>query len=470
MSKNTVYIADANSVKTYLSGPKTATPYAGSGTPWTVESTSPYQLADNDVTGNSYVPQPAPHITVFGGGPPFALGAKPIYRGYDRLVEPVGVQIRATSKDNAIALLRRLHQIINASIAFTPSILAVTGGTNTTYFDLYAADVSEHVDYIHEKPDGYWRATITWVRSPFGGLLSTPETVINGATFTNTGSLDGNTSLYSAGSGDLIYDGGQPLNLKFTPANVASQNITRLFAASIYQREYSTTGSGSKTTSSTSFSTATLMVTDISAVINRPGLRVRFLLRGTQTANSEIYLTAAAVSGDTVFTSKTFRTGLNGTIIDCGFLIPSRFRQSQSLSGASLTLTLHYRSTDGASATYGHTYAEVLKYWTFCRIDPTAGLLPANASTYLLIDAFKENTDIACLPHQSSRALIVGSGAVLHEAPMRGQAPRYVADPFGSVNGLWLAWLENSFLHTASRTATVYATHAPLYRTLRGAT
>jgi hypothetical protein len=51
------------------------------------------------------VPQAAPASMQYSGGPPFRIGAAPVYRGYDNMTVQTGIHMRGTTADNAISLL-----------------------------------------------------------------------------------------------------------------------------------------------------------------------------------------------------------------------------------------------------------------------------------------------------------------------------------------------------------------------------
>ncbi len=220
-TKNTVWLL-ADSTNYYLSGgAATQTIYAGSGTPWTAESTSPYEIAQNEVLG-SWTPTVAEARTLSSGGVPFSnIGAVPIYQSYDNVVETLGIQMRATTHNNAVALLRQLRQLLNRPPAFVPAVLAVTSGSNTDYSEILRATVQETTSYQTEA--GFLiRAQVPWTRRAFFGLLSAGESLASSVAWTNagTGATD-NVIALSTGSGDLIYEG-SPLNIEWDPTSGAA--------------------------------------------------------------------------------------------------------------------------------------------------------------------------------------------------------------------------------------------------------
>src|SRR5262249_27246940 len=128
-------------------------------------------------------------------------------------------------------------------------IVTPQGATNIMYAEIYSATVQEDVTWLNPTGGfGEFHATITWTRSPFFGMVSAGETLLNGVTFTNTGTgVNNNTQAFATGSGDLIYEG-QPLNI-FT--NVYSQTAARFYLGSVKSRTYDTTSAGAYSTTST---------------------------------------------------------------------------------------------------------------------------------------------------------------------------------------------------------------------------
>lgn len=464
-TKNTVaLISTINGTTTtyYLSGGGASqTSYSGSGTPWTAESTTPYELSNNDVTGDRWVPTPAEPQMIYTGSPPWRYGRTPIYQGYGLVTESVGVQLRASSKDNAIALLRQLRRILNTSLYAVPCVLMVTGGTNAGYTEIYRAHVPEHFEYINE-PNGFFRVTVTWDRAPFFGRIDAGEVLINGATFENRGtSSPDNDVAYSAGAGDLIYEG-QPLNITWIAGQAGT--YAKLYAASTHSRAYSTTGSGSLSTSSTTGADATLAQFDATAALTRKGLKPRILIHATCASNAQyrILVYFGSATKQLVYTSPWFQTTATvSTLVDAGTFSLASVRATLNLSQPLFTIVLRYRSTNGASATTTLTSSQYLLYYDFAIIN-TAGSVTLSNSDVYQIDQFPEQTNFACLPYYPPRVLVVPTTDVTASVDYRGTLPRYW-------NGasLWLAWL-NSGAYNTTETATVSARHAPLFRTIRG--
>jgi hypothetical protein len=459
---NTVAIISGGTTYNFWNASGTRTPYAGSGTPWTSAATSPYTLSNNDATPD-WVPGPAPASIIATGGPPFSLGSRPLYVGYDTIQESVGVQLYATTKDNAIALLNQLRQILNTTLFSTPALLSVKGGTNTGYAEILWADVSELNTYIEEVDGRVFRATITWRRAPFfsAGSLTT---LINGLTYTNAGSSN-NTRSLGAITGDLLYEG-SPLNILIAPAS----GFRYLYAATVYQRIYNAGIAATTTTSSTS---GTAAFNDSTAGITSPartryGLRLRVMLRTTSIsakAQVQIFL-VSSTSSRTLWKGPWVSAGAIGqTLIDATPSgVPLDLIRRSELGGSDVNVGCLVRSTDGSSVSLNLHSAEYLLYYTFCRIDTTTVLLGANDEALQIEQA--HNLGGQYVPSWQPGAYAMdttGTDVLADIVDMRGTLPRAISGA-----SLYLTWMGTSFAFDSTDSAVVTAKHLPLYRTLRG--
>lgn len=459
---NVVYLTSGGT-NYYLSG-STTTPYTGSGTPWTAENTTPYRLSLNDATP-IWVPQPALAQMVYGGGPPFRSGRKPVYLSYDDVTEQVGIQMYANSADNAAALLQQLRRILNTALFTVRCILAVQTGTNTAYYEISSADVVETNSYLTEGPTTavLIRATITWTRTPFGGRLSTGETLLSSASFTNTGTgTPDNVEAYSTGAGDLINQG-QPLNVKFLGASVTG----RIWLASILERKYSTQNVGAFSTTST---TGSLKCSMSFTMTNEPednaGIKGRVMLRlSAVSSNTQMraIVTLFSSGSSEIYRSPWVSPPVAGaTLLDMGGFSLEALRRG-NMGSRLLAVDFYQRSTDGANATVTTTYQEALYYYTFCQIDKGGSTFAVSPSGVRAL-GFVEQTNRPCLPWTPT-AIYQTNGSDLNEIlNVRGTLPLYY--PGAS---LYAAWLSGTYTHSTTDTATITATHAPLYQTLRGA-
>lgn len=464
---NTVsLITDAGTTYYFYNGTGKRVAYNGSNTPWTSAGTSCLVLALNETAGPIYIPQPAHAQMVYGGGPPFTNGQRPQYQSFGNVTESVGLQIYANNKDNAIFLLQLLRRILNTALFSVPCTFGVKSGTNTGYAEIYSADIDESHLYLVE-PDGIWRTTITWNRSPFFGALATGETVFTSRTFTNTnGGGSPNFQAFPIGpSGDLIYLG-QPLNIKIE--GTGSGDPYRVYMASAYSQEVFSVNA-TYTTNSTSGVAVNNTNYNVAALLTHAALRPRVLLRaGSPTANLEVRIVVSldgtTGTGQTIYTSPWIDPPNVSTLIDFGTWPMAMLRRIPGVTTSIVTVTTWYRSTNGSNASALFDYAEFLLYYDFCRID--AQVLTALGSQYLQVAAFPESANTACLPYLNPLTYVIMASSlnVYSTADVRGRLPRLYDGA-----SLYLAWMDNTFLHTKTWNASITARHAPLWHTARGA-
>lgn len=466
-TKNTIYLISLGS-NIYLSGGgSTQVPHAMSGSEWTAESTTPYTLALNDVTGNAWAMPPATAHAVYGGGPPLGNGRRLANVGYDNVTETVGLQLKATSKDMAVELLRYLRQALNTALHGVPCILAIQGGTNTAYFEIYSGDVAELPSYLYEGSSTAvtFRTTVTWTRSWAGTLRTTPETLINGNLFANTGTgSPDNIDAYTAGSGEFIYRG-SPLNLKIDPST--NFNISNLYAGSIYSRTYDTTGASTYATSSTTGAFAYSTTFTLTSVLTRVGLKPRVMLRASASSSiTEVQFKISAGSG-TAFTSNWVPAGGSSALLDLGTFPIELIRQSQDVTTPVVTVNIWTRSTSGASASITTTYQELILYYDWCHITLAPGVAGGytfNTGDVLYFDVFPQQSGSVLLPFRTPRVFVIDSSGVYQAiAYVAGQAPRYYSGA-----SLYLGWTNTGNAHVTTQQCVVTATHAPIYLTIRG--
>lgn len=466
---NNIYLISAG-VNYYISGGGSSQiSYAGSATPWTVQTTTPYELAMNDVAGASYTPQAAVREEVYGGGPPFRDGETLIYDSYGNVTETLTIQCRATSHDNAVFLLQQLRKILNTALFSTPCILAFqpTGATNVVYFEIYGADVQETASFVNEEAgvvaagQALVRAVVTWRRSPHGGLLSAGETLINAVTFNNTGTgSPDNVEAYAAGAGEMIYEG-SPLNIKFTPG---SGSPSRVLLSSILSRTYSIASAGSSTTSSATFQSLGAATSGISvaSLLTNAALKARVLGRfSALSTNAELRLLYGIGANEQRYTRPVVPNLGIASIVDFGKLTVSPRLLASVSTGDTLGIQPQVRSTSGTAVAVTLTYLEILLYYDFCLV---SGALDTVGSEYLYLDSYVEKTGYPALPRSPIRAWSYdGSNLLKGPLEIRGTPPRYFSGA-----SLYAAWYSLLSAHSTAATAVVTAKHAPLYKTLRG--
>jgi hypothetical protein len=448
--------------------------YTGSGTPWTSQSTSPFELSMNDATGNRWTPAAPQPLTTYDGAPPWALGARPLTRGYGNVTEVIGLQARANSHNNAVALLRLLRRIAGQTLRSSPILLAVqpNGATSAAYFEVYDLHVQELPAFINEEAASSTqlvRMALTLTRSPFGGRQTTAETVVSAAAWQNrgTGTPD-NILPFSTGAGDLIYEG-QPLNVRLSGVNDTSNGAGtgqpyRLVASTIDSVVYSTTGAGAHTND-------VFFVTGASALSITPMLTKAVALRiicrfTTNVPTAVAFQIVDAVVGDDIVAyvpAVTISGDSTGGVVDSGPIA----LDTQHLQGVTAPKVGIITEVTGSMTLVS---TELIFYYTWLEVIwPTQGGPVVTDNTYT-IHTFAEQSGYACLPEPPTVAAYTTVGATLNVRPtqIRGSYPIFLEGA-----SLWLL-LEEQDSSSGGRnvptttTGTVTATNAPLYATLRG--
>ena len=441
------------------------TTYTGSGTPWTAQATTPFLLSLNEETP-AWTPAPAPSVPILGGGPPFRNGRSLIAKSYDTVTEQVGIQLYASTYDNAVALLRLLRQVLNTALFDAPCILAVQppNATNIVYSEILYADVAETISYQKERPSGksIFRAVITWVRSI--GSAGALTTLINGVTVQNrsSGSPDDVESLGTP-VGDLINEG-QPLNVQVAPASSSDISQTT-YLATVYERVNVSAAESKTTTTNTNYTAVTVTVTNAR---NRGPLKLRILARfDTFTAASKIRLTVNIDYGNGSFTLKTLVTqkplpssSATSTLMDFGYVDVTPIR---SILASSLTIRVRItlNSSDGTSVTARLDYIETLLYYTFATITGSID----SASTLVCEAANDYNVNSIIVPNSVPRVYVAktSDGSIHTSLPWRGTLPRAISGA-----SLWLACLAGGDVsHDTGDTAVLTAKHLIMAHTLR---
>lgn len=501
MSKNTVLISHSSISGTdiYLSGgAATQTVYSGSGTPWATESTSPYELGYNVGGGDSYHPKPPEPIPYYVGGPPFALATIPRWMGYGAVTESFGIQMRGTTKDNAIFLLRQLRNALNAGITFiggSPPLLSIKGGTNTAYHRILSATVVETNSHIPENTSDssnpyLIRAVVTWTRTAFGGLLSTPVTIFNSTSWANAGTgTPDNLEAFSGGTGDMLDEGG-PMNYSIRPSNAGSGDpIRRILLASVYNRFYvGLTVSNTWSTSGTTYATGGAITVwnnalDLGGLTGDYRLRMRLLgvVASGHTGNPEFryaVYNAAGSSASVIYSGVIPAVNGDGhtttRFLDSG-PIPITVQELRNLSDTNWSVQLQVRSTDGAATTGTLSSVECLLYYDFCdvRFQGSAYGTGAGTNYDMNLTSFSQRSGSPCLPLPYPQAMLTDpstSNRAVELGEVRGTVPRYYRSAYLYTRLLDASGASSGNLYTVTtRTYTVAAVHAPLYRTLRGA-
>lgn len=501
MSKNSVIISHAsiNGTDIYLSGgASTQTVYAGSGTPWSTESTSPYELGYAVEGGPSYTPKPPEPIPYYAGAPPFTLGFVPRWMGYAPVTESFGVQMRGTTKDNAVFLLRQLRNAINAAVSFIAGgavMLTIKGGTNNAYWRVLSGTAVETADHIKEATSDssnpyVIRAVVTWTRTPFGGMLTTPTTLINGTSWANagTGSPD-NVESYGVTTGTEagdMADEGSPLNITVRPSSDGTGDpIRRVILASVASRTYvGLSASNTWSTSGTTYATGGSIsvwadALDMGALLGN--YRMHFRLLGvcsafTGSPEFRFQLFNGAGSGVSPIYSGVIPPvngdgNTTGRFIDSG-PIPVTIQELRNLSDMNWSVRLEVRSSDGGATTGTLISVDALFYYDYCDIKFAGASWGTGSSLRydMNLTSFSQRSGVPCIPLPYPQAMLTNPNATnraIEMGEVRGTPPRLYRDSSLYVRVLD-AVLGGIVYAITTRTFTVTVAHGKLYRTLRG--
>lgn len=439
------------------------TPTAGGAA--TAASTTPFSIRHGYTIGSA---EPAP---LWSGGPPLRNGSTLIGRAYANVEERIPIAVLGSTHENAVARLQELKRALATALYSSPAILVVqpTASSTAMYSEVYSATVQETTQDEFEAWEGSvdLEAEIVWTRAPFFGNLSAGETLINAVTFNNTGTgSPDNIDAFTTGAGDLIYEGG-PLNIKFLPTTAGS-NPAALYLASIASRVYQafTGTTASNTTTFTSIGAPGSAFTATSLLTNR-GLKARVVARfSAMSANAEIRVAYGAAALPIQRTRGVIPGISTATWVDFGPLnLTSQYLASVTAAD-DISLVMEVRSTNGSAVAVTCAYIEVLLYYDFCRLQVAGGQnLTVASNEYIYVDSFVTKTNYPALPRERPRAWVYSSGNVMnYSCEIRGTPPRYYSGA-----SLYAAWVDISKLHTTTWAATLTATHAPLFKTLRGA-
>jgi len=422
-------------------------------------TTTPFMLYNDGWTTTAPVME-----LVYSGGPPFRSGSTPAYRSYQNVQEQFTVELYCSSHNTAVARMQQLAQVLNTALFTAPCVLAITpsGATNTMYTEVYQATVQPLAQFNNlVNPVSGWTTIgiqISITRSPFFGLLSSGETLINAQTMTNTGSGALNTKTLGTGAGDLIYEGG-PLNLKITPL-AAGTAIYTLIAASVYSTTYQSAVVGMNSSSAQPQVSGN---PDFSAALTRPGIKARAIYRFSTSSSNAIFSVVFRGSGGQIIYQTPYRAlpaVATSTIFDSGPLILDAPRRNPLLSGTSLFVDLYISTTGGGAATATLDSGEFLLYYDWCQIDTGA---TKTSSQTITASQFQERSNWCALPFAQTSAVLTSGNQLVQLNTIRGTLPR-----FWSGASLYLNWLDSTGKQANGDTATVTVTHAPLYKVFRG--
>lgn len=241
-----------------------------------------------------------------------------------------------------------------------------------------------------------------------------------------------------------------------------------MFLASIASRTYQSINSAQTTTNTSTganFTASTAI--DVSTLRTRRNVRLRVFARLktlTAPAKQQVRLTVQTASGSTLWQgSWQSLPGSNTTaqLIDLQGSTLDALRTP--LSGASsVILQAALRSTDGTSVTATLDYVEALVAYDVAIVEASGGLSTSQRYQCLAAQNLSGGGWLPLVPAQA--AVCDSSDVIVKPAVIKGTLPRAFAGA-----SLWVAWRESDGGHTDTDTSTVSISHAPLYRSLRGA-
>jgi hypothetical protein len=433
----------------------------------TAAATTPFSLRPG------WNPTTPDNKTIYSGGAPFSLGARPIYIGYNNVVERIPLHVTGSSHENAVARLQELKIAAQTALFSMPALLSYqpTSSSSTAYAEIYDAQIQEleddGIDPIEGGTDFDFDLIITRAPLASAGSMTTLQ---NGITVTNSGTGgSNNTRTLGTVTGDLLYEG-SPLNVRIAPA--ASSGARYYYIATVYQRTYNAGIAGTTTTSSTlptiAFNDSTASITDPARARN--GLRLRVMLRCT-TISAKAQVKASLISlnkNRTLWSGPWVAAGSTGaTQIDTtpnG--IPLELIRRTELETGDVNVAIYVRSTDGTSVSVNIHSAEYLLYYTFCRIDATGDLSGGVSLDYIQVEQ-AHNLGGQYVPLPVGVAFVGddngGTDYLDDICDVRGTLPRAYSGA-----SLYFSWLSSLYGFDATDTATVTTKHLPLYKTLRG--
>lgn len=439
-----------------------------SGTPTpggaaTAAATTPYSVLNDNWTMQAAQPNSA-----YQGGPPFRNGSTLAYQAYGNTQQSIPISVTGSTHDNVAALLRSLRQLINQSISGLPAVLYYkpNGATNELYFEIQSGAIAERPGPMNPSAGfTYVQADLILTLQPLGGLLSAGETLINAGTYTVAGStvtLPTNNTSLGSGAGDLIYEG-SPLNIKVTPTTAGS-NIGELWCANTFAYANATANVALNVPFSTPI-TATWTPTQLLAHNNAKLRIIARVFNSTGGAVSKYYIVIRGSAAGTNGYYVTPAPGVSPTIESTGLVDfgPISLDVLRTISPLSGTFNVDFYATKTAG-TPTLISVEFLIYVDFCKI---TGITATQAGgEYLWLNSFRAKTSQVCLPTSQSASTLNSANTLNTPAVLRGQIPRYFSGA-----SLWANWVDSTGNNTtaATRAASVTATHAPLYFTMRGA-
>lgn len=448
MAGATVKLVGATTV--VLSDGGRATPWNGSGMPWNGLGNTPFEIANNDVTGERFVITAPARTPIQSGGGIFVPWLETIGVQYGNRQVVIPIQARASSQSNLQKLLNPIRELLFGGAYALPVYLTVTYGGLTVDLLVEGGTLQEGPQFWNDENDrGLLRATLTLECRIGAGA---EQTVTGGTTFTNAVIQ---TALLGSLKGDLRRVG-QPLIMTLEGGDIALGTTKLIYAAVCSAAADSGSLSESLATSSTSGVTAAGAATIGNA--NVRALRYRTLAQITSPSSNlqvRLYTQYANGSGQIVAQgSEWISVGTSTIILDLGYAKP------QLPGSGNLHCRLQYRSSNGAATSGTLSRVRALAYYTFCKIT-TPNATGTNGRIDIASPSPSNEQDLGGSGITSGGAVVYNSTPAIEQiCTVAGSLPVAI------LNGqLFLAWTSNGVFDPAD-TITVAANTLPLYETL----
>lgn len=464
----------------YLQNSVGRVPYAGTGTPWTVESTTPVVVGMNDTTGDRFGMAAPVDEPLIAPSSDWQAGVVQTM-GYREQTTVIPVQIYGSTLGNALVALEELRAFLGRAAVGRPTLLSVTppGGSVDTVFEVLHGTVQELArSYNEEAASAMIRAQVT-IRHAIGSTAeqaATPNATPFATTVTN-----GDVVAVSIARGDLRHWPGQPMALTLkNSAGLSGAGVKTLYAATTTLQTVSSGLAISLVTSGTGANVGSASVQTISeaarlgrqfshrvvmhATTTSANLEVRAIIRSTSSSGAILHVTPWVAPG-----------ALTGAFIDLGAFVLPPYLSEGTRTMTAYAIQAQARSTNGSPTTGTLTTIRSLRYLTWCKVtteslSATTGLSLANltpvytsTASGALGVAARPSTDLA-IQRGAAASIFDIYGEAIGIPTIQGHLPRANA----LAPRLYLAWTSNGEFDPAD-TAAIYATYLPLYTTLRGA-
>lgn len=431
--------------------------YTGSGTPWDTITTTPFEIANNDVTGERWVITPPPRTAIQQGGAFFSAWAATLGFTSGNRTLAIPIQARASTAPNLTILANVLRRVLFDMTHRIGLTLSVTYGGETVQMRVESGSFQESDRFWNDEDGRFVLRGVLTLECRIG----TPNAGVTLGTGTDVTNAVVNTSLLSGIEGDWRYVG-QPLELRLTNGDIATTGTKIVYCAITNDAQRNSSSFAENLiTSSTTGVTAT--GTESITLPLRRATTIRTLCYITSpSANLEVRAVVRYdnATGMVVYVGPWIAPGTSNIIVDLGFVKPAYMD-----TGVALLLQLQYRSTNGSPTSGALIYLYFLDYHTFCVVTPPAStgsggtILIASASPG--IDAVSPNLNNP-MPHPGF-ATVDDSTIIQQHCAVAGDYPVAIRGA-----GIWLAWVDGGVFDVTD-VIDLDSKYIPLYETIAGA-